>query len=228
MALFNQDEFNQFIIDCDVIGFFDKPITLKSGRTSHWYVNFRNLTEDVYLTEKLADYVIAYAKDAGLKPDCFYGVPEGATKTAIITQLKWASQQEDYGRGTHILPMGRGKPKEHGNPKDRLFLGMPEGKTIILEDVTTTGGSLLNTLDVLLEAGVPVMAAIGLSNRMELRDDGKTVKQAVEEKKVSYHYLSNALELLPLAYRKYEPGKAVAREIEAELKKYGNHELDLG
>lgn len=227
MAIFNQEEFNQFIIERDVIGFFDKPITLKSGRTSHWYVNFRNLTQDAYLTEKLAEYVIAYVKDKEFTPDCFYGVPEGATKLAIATQLKWASQSELYGEGSHILPMGRGAPKEHGNPKDRFFLGMPAGKTIILEDVTTTGGSLLKTIDVLCDAGIPVIAAIGLSNRMETRDGGKTVKEAVEEKNIPYHYLSNALELLPLAYKKYAPGDKVAAEIEEELKKYGNHDLSL-
>jgi orotate phosphoribosyltransferase len=39
--------------------------------------------------------------------------------------------------------MGRAKPKDHGDPKDRYFVGEPGGKVVILEDVTTTGKSLI-------------------------------------------------------------------------------------
>ena len=42
--------------------------------------------------------------------------------------------------------MGRGKQKEHGDPKDKFFVGIPNGDTIILEDTTTTGSSLINTI----------------------------------------------------------------------------------
>jgi orotate phosphoribosyltransferase len=224
---FNQKKFNKFIIDNNVIGFFKEPVTLKSGRTSHWYANFRNITEDAYLTEKLSDYVIAFTKTSKLSPDSFYGVPEGATKLAIITQYKWAKSSKKYALGTHALPMGRGKPKEHGNPKDRFFLGMPKGKTIILEDVTTTGNSLLATVDTLKHANTQITAAFGLTNRMELRDDGKTVSEALEEKGVAYHALSNALELLPQAYQKLAPGEEVAEAIEEEFRKYGAAKLNL-
>jgi len=43
-----------------------------------------------FLSDKLSDYVMAFVEDSGLQPDCFYGVPEGATKLGIITQYKWA------------------------------------------------------------------------------------------------------------------------------------------
>jgi len=36
---FDRGAFDDFIIENDVVGFFDKPVTLKSGRISHWYVN---------------------------------------------------------------------------------------------------------------------------------------------------------------------------------------------
>jgi len=48
MAKFNQEKFNQFILENKVVGFFEEPITLKSGRLSHWYVNWRNVAEDVF------------------------------------------------------------------------------------------------------------------------------------------------------------------------------------
>jgi len=324
MGKFNQKEFNNFILENNVIGFFDKPIKLKSGRMSHWYVNWRNVAEDVFLLDKLTDYIIAFTQDLGLEPECFYGVPEGATKIGVIAQIKnpikpegiltdkleylslqwinnvaeeilkglnedvtciygdpkgtskfvalvmhyyWAKKKGD-GKG-YPFPMGRTKPKSHGHPKDRYFIGIPRGKTLVLvddknrkedvvkpleelgidiygmvelrapkyvrslqkivviEDVTTTGSSLLTTIDKLAKARAPVIAAYGLTNRMELRDDGQSVQEAVESKGIPYYALSNALKLLPEACRKLNPGEDIAKAIEEEFKKHGVEKLKL-
>ncbi len=227
VLVFNANKFNKFVLDNGVIGFFRNPIMLKSGRESHWYVNWRTVTGSVYLTDKLTDFVLAFVGHNKLRPDCFYGVPEGATKLAVITQYKWAREQKDYGSGRYVLPMGRGKPKEHGELKDRYFLGMPRGKTIVVEDVTTTGDSLISAIRVLKEADVEVVAAIGLTNRMEKRDDGKTVEQAVKELGVKYYAMSDATELLPMAYEKLQPGEEIGNKVEEYFKKYGTKEVIL-
>lgn len=225
MAKFDQEKFNQFILENKVVGFFKEPITLKSGRQSFWYVNWRNVAEDPFLLDQLTDYVIDFIEDLGLKPDCLYGVPEGATKLGVISQYKWAKKSPNYGPGSHILAMGRGKPKDHGEPKDRFFIGQPKGKVVILEDVTTTGSSLLETIDNLKQTEVQIIAAISLTNRMELRDDGKSVKEAVEEKGVPYFQMSNALELLPLVYQKIKPDQEIAKRVEEEFQEYGVEKL---
>ncbi len=225
--MFNKRAFNEFIVKHGVVGFFKEPIKLKSGRESYWYVNWRTITETVYLTDKLTDFVLSFVEEKKLKPDCFYGVPEGATKLALITQYKWAKGRRDYSAGRYALPMGRGKPKEHGEPKDRYFLGMPKGKTIVIEDVTTTGSSLISAIKTLQEAEVEVIAAIGLTNRMEKRDDEKTVEKAVKELGVKYYAMSDATELLPLAYRTLQPGKEIGRKVEEYFKKYGTKEVFL-
>lgn len=199
MAKFNQQRFNQFILKNNVIGFFKEPIILKSGRPSHWYVNWRNIAEDVFLLDKLTDFVIDFSEDLDLQPDCFYGVPEGATKLGILVQYKWAKKSPNYGPQSHILSMGRGKPKDHGEPKDRFFVGVPKGKIVILEDVTTTGNSLLESINNLKKLkNVKIIAAISLTNRMEKRHDKKSVKEVVEKEGVHYFQMSNMLELLPL------------------------------
>ena len=227
MSSFNQEEFNRFVLDNGVVGFFEQPIKLKSGRMSNWYVNWRNVAEDVFLLDRLADYVTAFTRGLGLEPDCFYGVPEGATKLGVLTQYKWAKESPNYAPHSHALPMGRGKPKDHGAPKDKYFVGEPRGKTIILEDVTATGGSLLTTIDSLTELEIPIIGAFSLTNRMELRKDGQSVQKAVESKKVQYHTLSSALQLLPEAYRRLNPGEQIARAIEEEFKKYGVETLKI-
>jgi orotate phosphoribosyltransferase len=224
---FVQKEFNRFIEENNVYGFFEDAITLKSGRKSHFYANWRNVVEDVWLTERLAEYVISFTESIGLNVDTFYGVPEGATKLGVITQFKWAQRFANYAKGSHILAMGRAKPKDHGAPKDKYFVGMPRGNVVVIEDVTTTGGSLLRTLEGLAESEVRVAGVISLTNRMEKRDDGCSVKEAVENRGFSFYSMSSSLEMLPIMYKMLEPGEHIADAIEQEFREYGVQELKL-
>ncbi len=218
-----QESFNQFIKTQKVIGFFDEPIKLASGRLSHWYVNWRNITSDAYLLDKLTDYIISFINYLGLNPKCFYGVPEGATKLGIITQFKWAKKQKNYSSGNYPLSMGRGKQKEHGDPKDRIFIGIPIGDVVILEDVTTTGGSLINTIQKLGEFDINIIATIGLTNRNELRDDQKSVKEIISQHDIPYYAMSNAIELLP----HLDMNQELKRHIKDYFKKYGAKQIHL-
>ena len=238
MGRFNQADFNAFILKERVIGLFDKPVTLKSGRQSNWYVNWRTVSEDVYRLDVLTDFAINFVLDLvasgelGREPQCIYGVPEGATKYGLLAQYKWAKRAAHFGPGSHALAMGRGKPKEHGVPKDKFFVGEPRGLTLVLEDVTTTGGSLLTTIDQLLEAGVEICAAVGLTNRMEKRDDGLSVEAAVQKKisagqPIPYFHMSRATELLPLVLDEMKPAKAIFEAIAAEFIEYGVEPLAI-
>lgn len=227
MDIFDRNKFNNFLLDNRVVGFFDKPVTLKSGRKSHFYVNWRTVSNDVFLLDKLSDFLIAFTKEAGLLPDAFYGVPEGATKLGVISTFKWAGNQACLSKGSHALPMGRGKVKEHGDPKDKFFVGEPRGKIVVVEDVTTTGGSLLGTLDQLSQIDVEVIAAIGLTNRMEKRDDGKSVEEAIAARGIKYLSLSDATSFLSDANKRFKPAENIVSAIEDEFRKYGVKEISL-
>lgn len=227
MGAFNRESFNEFVLYHNVIGFSEQPLKLKSGRTSHWYADWSKVTGYVFQLEQLTEYIIAFTHDLGLQPDCFYGVPEGATKLGMITQYNWAKLSPNYAPYSHILPMGRERPKEPEASKEKYFVGEPRGKTILLENVTTTGSSLLAMIDSLTEAEIPIIAAISLTDRMELRDDGQSVQKAIESKKILYFALSNALKLLPEAYQRLNPGERVAKAIEEEFEKYGVEKLKL-
>lgn len=234
IATFTQSAFDAFIVENKVIGFFDTPITLKSGRRSNWYVNWRSVSEDAFRLDLLTDFVVAFIEDAvvakslSARPDCIYGVPEGATKIAVVAQLKWAKRSPSFGPGSHAVPMGRGHPKEHGAVKDRYFLGSPRGRTVVLEDVTTTGGSLLTTLAALRESNIDVVAAIGLTNRMERRDDGRSVAEAIQAMGVKYLHMSSAVALLPTAAGRESPSEKILREIEQEFQEVGVEQIRFG
>ena len=227
MTQFDKSAFSEFILENDVYGFFEEPITLKSGRQSHYYVNWRNVVEDAWLTENLVKFVIDFATDNKIEVDTFYGVPEGATKLGVLTQYSWAKRQENFGKGTHVLAMGRAKPKEHGHPKDRNFVGAPRGNVVVIEDTATTGGSFLKYLDKLREAQIQVTSLIVLTNRMEKRDDGLSVREAVEKEGIKFYNMSTALDLLPLLFEKLKPGDNIARAIESEYQQYGVEPLKI-
>jgi len=227
MAGFAREEFLNFIIENQVVGFFDKPITLKSGRQSHWYVNWRTVVGDAYLTDELAGFLIQYLDSKNIKFDTIYGVPDGATKLGVVAQLKWAQKQSGFGKGSHTLLMGRGAPKEHGVAKDRFFLGDPTGRIVVVEDVTTTGGSLIKAIGFLKEAGANIVAAIGLTNRLEKRDDGTSVADAINALGVEYHDMSTACELLPRVSAKAKPAEEIKRAVEKECEENSLNEVKL-
>jgi len=218
---FDQQRFNDFLLTHNVVGFFEKPMTLKSGRQSCWYVNWRNVSNDVVLLDQLTDFVIAFAHSKRLQFDGFYGVPEGATKLGILTNYKWAMAQSDCVPGKYVLSMGRAKPKEHGALQDKYFIGVPKGKVIVLEDVTTTGGSLLETLESLAQVEVEVVAAIGLTNRMQKRDDGKSVEEALVKKGITYFAMSRATDFLPEAMKRFHPSQEIVKSLQQEFAEIG-------
>ena len=192
--MFNQEAFNKFVISHNVVGFFDTPITLKSGKQSHMYINWRHVSNDVALLESCALFVIEFCLMHKLNPDCFFGVAEGATKLGILTQYLWA-KQHNAKVGSHKLCMGRAKPKQHGSPEDKYFVGEPNGKIVVLEDVTTTGQSMIEAVKFLKSLNKHDITCVGLTNR-ETSDHSPTVKQQLQELNIDYYCLSTSKEIL--------------------------------
>lgn len=218
---FNQKDFNTFVLSHGLIGFFPSPIMLSSGRQSQWYINWRTVASDVYLLDQLVEYVLSFVQQKKLDIDCFYGVPEGATKLGIVCQYKFAHAQKAYGKQPYVMAMGRGKPKDHGEEKDRYFVGSPRGKVVVIEDVTTTGQSLINTIETLMKQGITVEAALALTNRNENAKSGLSVSEELRTRKIPYYALSNATELLPIVFRD------LRISLEEEFTKHGEKPLRL-
>ena len=118
---FNKEEFNKFLVENNVVGFKEQDITLKSGRISRWYANCRTLTDHSGIADKIANFIIDFIKEKGIEFDYVYGIPAGATKLAVLINYKNAARQNNE---NIPLVIGREKPKEHGEPKDRFFIGL--------------------------------------------------------------------------------------------------------
>ncbi len=225
---FNHAEFISFILENDIVGFYDSPIRLTSGKLSNWYINWREATEDVYLMDQMSDYVIRFLLDNNLNPDCIYGIPEGGTKLALISQFKWANLSKNYKKGSHLLPMGRGMVKKHGPLRSREFIGRPKGQTLILEDVVTTGATILKKLRVLRKRDdLEITAVIVLSDRAERNRDKNQVKDLVEAMGIKYFALSDAFELVPEAFKFLKSSDEIKEKLEKEFEQNYKERIEL-
>jgi orotate phosphoribosyltransferase len=226
---FNQQIFNKFVIDKKIFGFYLESKPLKSGRKSHFYINWRPVISDVYsLKEELVPQVVSFMNGHfGLYPDTVYGVPLGASLLGAFVQAHCAAESDIYGPGSHILVQAREKSKRHGDAKDRDFVGIPGGNTVIVEDVVSTGETVIKEIKKCQNTGVKVCAVLSLTDRNERNTEGKTVREALAELGIKYYAMSNALELLPILIKKERPVKAIVDSIVTEFEEYGERALIL-
>jgi orotate phosphoribosyltransferase len=146
---------------------------------------------------------------------------------AVVAQYKWARGQKGFDKGSHVLLMGRGAAKGHGAKKDQIFLGEPKGRVVVVEDVTTTGGSLIEAINSLKENDVNVVAAVGLTNRLQRDDDGRSVEQAVGELGIPYHAMSTARDVLPVVADRLNVSPEVRSFITKEFEEFGTEPIAL-
>lgn len=228
---FNETEFIQFalnhVLSHGVADFPEEATEFSSGRWCNCKINWRGVMNDAALMDRLSDYVIAFATDSRLHPSCFYGVSEGTSKLGVITQFKWAKRQPDFGIKPYSLPMGRGMPKERGPVEEREFAGKPRGDTVILEDVATTVDSVLKEIQRIRNIPEKVIGVVVLTDRLELRDDGRSAREVIESLGIYYGALSDAFQLVIPAYEILKPGDEIARKVECYYDRYGIRPLRL-
>ena len=139
-------------------------ITLASGRKSDFYFNLKPTMLDPEGAALLAELTYEALKDDNL--DYVGGLEMGAVPLAgAIAQLSWL-------KGHPIAAFFvRKKPKEHGA---RLAIeGLAKGETlqgkrvVIVEDVTTTGGSAIKAVESVREAGGDIVLVLTMVDREE-------------------------------------------------------------
>ncbi|MGE0172205.1 MAG: hypothetical protein AB7T49_05450 [Oligoflexales bacterium] len=218
-------ELSNFIVEQNILKILPAPVKLKSGKESHLYINWRAATNDAFTLDMVTNKIVGFIAANKLKVDSIYGVPEGATKAAVLAAFKHAKQSPEFALNTHIIPMGRGKKKEHGLPEDSLFIGKPRGSTLVLEDTITTGGSIFQTIDELLRQNVDVRYALALTDREDLVDGQKTVAETIAaryEGRIQYFSLTRASDLIPLALKKVPHDDKILQKIRMEFPRFSS------
>ncbi len=134
--------------------------TLVSGKKSSYYINGKLTTlnsRGLYLTAKLI-----LEECEGLEYDGFAGPTIGADP--VIGALLALSAERGLNREGFLI---RKKSKEHGT-KSLVEGKMGKGvKVILLEDVATTGGSLIRAADAIRNDGGEIVTVVTIVDREE-------------------------------------------------------------
>ena len=102
----------------------------------------------------------------------------------------------------------RSKPKDYGTSKSvegRIQEGM---KVVMVDDVATTGGSVLNGIKSLKEANIKIEDAYVIVNRMEGADE------ALKEQGVTLHSLLNVLEITKALHEQNLIGDEILQKVQ--------------
>ncbi len=147
---------------------------LASGAVSPFYVDCRSLMAHPGPRHLVAQ--LAYERLAGLPFECIGGLEIGAI--AIATAIS------DYGyrapaRREWRTFVVRKQPKDHGLGKLIEGAVKPGDRAVVVDDVLTSGGSLLKALQAARDAGLKVEQALVIVDRKEQEGRARVEAQGV-------------------------------------------------
>lgn len=211
-------DFIEFMIESGVLTFGD--FITKSGRKSPFFVNTGNYKTGSQL-KKLGEFYAMAIKE-NYKDDfnivfgpAYKGIPLSVTVTMALSDL--------YGIDVSYCS-NRKEVKDHGDTGILLGSKINNGdKIIIVEDVTTSGKSIYETMPILKEQGnVDVIGLVISVNRME---KGLGEKSALIELQEKYGFKACAIvtmdEVVEHLYNKEINGEVIIDdEIKGRIDQY--------
>lgn len=172
-----KQEFIEFMVDCGVLKFGD--FVTKSGRKTPFFVNTGFYRTGAQLRKLGGYYARAIHEKFGLDFDVLFGpaykgIPLSVAASMAISEL--------YGADVRYCS-NRKEVKDHGDKG--ILLGGPLGdgdKVVIIEDVTTAGTSIQETLPIIKAQGeVNPLGLVVSVDRMERGQGEKSALAEIEE-----------------------------------------------
>lgn len=172
-------EFSTFLHQKEIIKFGD--FTLASGKKSSYYVDLRLVPSYPHqfrtMVKNLQNNI---AESIGLDSfDSLVSVPTGGLIIASALAIEIVKP----------LIYVRSKPKDYGTTKSvegQIHEGM---KVVMIDDVATTGGSVVNAIKTLKDTNITIEDVYVIVNRVEGADE------ALKELGVRLHSLTNVLQI---------------------------------
>lgn len=164
-----------------------KPFTLASGKTSNHYIDGKKTTCDPEGLYRLSRLLLDICAESGA--EIIGGPTMGADPIAGgVSALSFALG--------HPVPMFlvRKEAKRHGTQSRIEGVDVNGRRAIIVEDVITTGGSVLTAIESVREAGSEVLRVVSVVDR----EQGGRV--AFREAGLAYEPLFSIQEILPPDY----------------------------
>ena len=218
-----KQEFIKFMVESDVLKF--GSFTLKSGRQSPFFMNAGAYVTG-YQLKKLGEYYAQAIHDNFgddfdvLFGPAYKGIPLSVAATMEISEM--------YGKDIRYCS-NRKEVKDHGDKG--ILLGSPiqDGdKVVIIEDVTTAGTSIKETLPIIKAQGD--VNPIGLVVSVDRMERGQGEKSALTEISEKYGMKTTAIvtmeEVVEHLYNKPYKGKVIIDDklkaaIDAYYDQYG-------
>ena len=218
-----KQEFIEFMVDSEVLKFGE--FTLKSGRKSPFFMNAGGYVTGSQL-KKLGEYYAHAIHDKyGDDFDVLFGPAYKGIPLTVATTMSIAEMYDEDIK----YCSNRKEIKDHGDKG--ILLGSPiqDGdKVVIIEDVTTAGTSIQETLPIIKAQGdVDVMGLVVSVDRMER---GQGEKSALTEIEENYGIKTTAIvtmaEVVEHLYNKEYKGRVIIDDtlkaaIDAYYDQYG-------
>ncbi len=213
-----KQEFIEFMVDCNVLKFGD--FVTKSGRKTPFFVNTGFYRTGSQLV-KLGEYYAKAIKDKyGLEFDVLFGPAYKGIPLSVAAAMGISNL---YGTDIKYCS-NRKEVKDHGDKG--ILLGSPisDGdKVVIIEDVTTAGTSINETLPIIKAQGS--VEVVGLVVSVDRMERGQGEKSALDEIKETYGIETTAIvtmqEVVEHLYNKEYNGKIIIDDaLKAEIDKY--------
>jgi orotate phosphoribosyltransferase len=218
-----KQEFIEFMVDCGVLTFGD--FVTKSGRKTPFFINAGNYRTGSQLRKLGKYYAKAIESKFGLEFDVLFGpaykgIPLSVTASMAISEF--------YEKDIRYCS-NRKEVKDHGDKG--ILLGGPildKDKVIIIEDVTTAGTSIAETMPILKAQGE--VEALGLVVSVDRMERGQGSKSALAEIEDVYGLRTAAIvtmeEVVEHLYNKPYNGNIIIDDtlkaaIEAYYEQYG-------
>jgi len=196
-------EFAIFLHQNGIIKFGD--FTLASGKKSSYYVDLRLVPSYPIEFRKMIKYLEnEIVKDIGLDDfDSIVSVPTGGLVIASALAIETVKP----------LIYVRSKPKDYGTSKSVEGEIHDNMKVVMIDDVATTGGSVVNAIKSLKEVNVLVKDAYVIVNRMEGAD------KALLELGVKMHSILNILQITEALYEQNLVKEDVLEKVKNQINK---------
>ncbi len=130
---------------------------LTSGKESDYYINVKKLITNPRTLKLIARLMAEKVKKGGIEFDRVAGPELGAVPIATALALETGKP----------LVIVRKKPKGHGTGSQIEGDVNPGERVLLVEDVTTTGGSVLRAAEVLEREGARIAAIMVVVDREE-------------------------------------------------------------
>ena len=194
-------EFAIFLYKNNIIRFGN--FTLASGKNSSYYVDLRLIPSYPHQFRKMIKNLQnLIVEKTGLDDfDCLASVPTGGLVVTSALAIEIVKP----------LIYVRSKPKEHGTTKSiegKISAGM---KVVMVDDVMTTGTSVLNGINQLKEAGLLVSDLYVIVNRLEGGDE------VLSDIGVQTHQLTDILEITDILFQEKLIGKEIFEKIKNQV-----------